>query len=158
MSKEISSVKADSSGRLQADKAMNRLKTDPRITMYAPSATLPGSHHVEPAPAPSGSKRTKTRTPPPKMKGLMAPVKTDGLPEELKACKHLTARDGRRLRWGFNCEGCSLETDRKSRAACRKGVRACAVCRKPGHGARARWHHPNNKGKGKGKASGAAKE
>ena len=86
MSKEISSVKADSSGRLQADEAMNRLKTDPRITMYllplpksAPSATPPGSQRVEPAPAPSSSKRTKTRTPPSKVKGLMAPVKTDGL-------------------------------------------------------------------------------
>ena len=165
MSKEISSVKADSTGRLQADEAMNRLKTDPRITMYllplpksAPWTTPPGSHHVEAAPAPSSSKRTKTRTPPPKVKGLMAPVKTDGLPEELKACKHLTAHDGRRLCWGFNCEGCSLETDHKNPAACRKGVHACAVCRKPGHGARTCWHRPNNKGKGKGKATGAAKE
>ena len=92
------------------------------------------------------------------VKGLMAPVKTDGLPEELKACKHLTAHDGRRLCWGFNCEGCSLETDHKNPAACRKGVHACAVCRKPGHGARTCWHRPNNKGKGKGKATGAAKE
>ena len=127
MSKEITSVKPDASGRMQVDEAMNRLKTDARVTMFVlplprSASSVSAPSQVDPPPPPP-SKRTRTRSPPRK-KGLMAPVKKDNLLEELKGAKFLTAFDGRRLCWSHNCDGCSLDTDGKSPHAPFAGKRA----------------------------------
>ena len=103
-------------------------------------------------PVPPHKPRARTRTPS-KQKGLLAPVKTDNLPAELKGARFLTYHDNRGLCWSHSCEGCKLEASGQP-PSCREGVHACAYCRKPGHGARACWHNPSspnhNKEKGKG--------
>ena len=155
-SKEINQVRAEAGGRMQVDEAILRLWTDPRVTMHL--LPLPrgmaASVKMDDANPPTvfaglerPTKKRKTLK-----KGFLAAPKTEGMPEEMKQCPHYTAHDGRRLCWGFNCDGCNLPTDGKSPPACRKGVRACAVCRKPGRGAKSCWHW-RGKGAGKGQES-----
>ena len=163
ISKEIPQVKALPSGVLPVDEALNRLRTDPRITMHL--LPLPkGMTAAAPSERPSDStqpplKKRKTGS---KGGGLLAAPKTESMPEEMKQCKFYTASDGRRLCWAHNMDGCPLETDHKNPPACRKGVHGCGICRKAGHGARQCWHrNKGSKGAGKGKSqkgTGEAKE
>ena len=160
ISKQVTSLKPDSAGVMQVDQAMLQLKTDPRVTMHLlplPKSAAPASAPAEDdkPPAPHHQQRTRTRTPA-KKKGLLAAVKTENLPAELKSAKFLTYHDNRRLCWSHSCEGCKLEATGQP-PACRKGVHACAYCRKPGHGARSCWNNPPSPSF-KCKASGAAQE
>ena len=165
IAKEVTQVRADSTGKMPVDEAMKKLRHDPRVVMHL--LPLPKGQSGSAAPVddaePSlsrGRKRQRERT-----GGLLAPVKTANLPKELQDCPHLTYSDGRRMCWGFNCNGCQAKVDSKQPPACNRGVHACAWCRKPGHGARKCWFNPANKGKGKGgkgaksgKGQGEAKE
>ena len=77
----------------------------------------------------------------------------DPLPEELKGFQVFDSTRWQKAVCGFNCDGGKIDIDNKMPPACRKGVHACAICRKAGHGASSCGHKPENKGEGKGKVS-----
>ncbi|CAE7679191.1 unnamed protein product [Symbiodinium sp. CCMP2592] len=155
ISKETKRVKVGSDGTMEAEVKLNQLKTDSRVTMHL----LPirgggkpsGSQAIVEVPVlDDANARLKKRRTLDKRRGLMAPVKTATMPQELKACPHHTDSAGRRACWGFNLGRCSLATQ-GSPPTCQKGVHICVTCRKPGHGHFQCWHAGKGKGAGKGK-------
>ena len=161
VSKDIKRVKVGPDGTMEADVALNKLKTHPRVTMHLLPLRSPGkatgSNQVpndvpEFADAPSRPKKRRTLD---NKRGLMAPVKTTTMPPELKACPYYTDANGRRSCWGFNLGTCALAT-KGTPPACQKGVHVCMTCRKPGHGHSQCWHAQKG-GKGSG-SSGKGKK
>ena len=160
VSKDIKRVKVGPDGTMEADVALNKLKTHPRVTMHLLPLRSPGkatgSNQVpndvpEFADAPTRPKKRRTLD---NKRGLMAPVKTTTMPPELKACPYYTDANGRRSCWGFNLGTCALAT-KGTPPACQKGVHVCMTCRKPGHGHSQCWHaQKGGKGSGKGKKGG----
>ena len=142
MSKEIKNVKASSTGEMEADTLLERLRTDPRITMHLlprPKAmsSLASDAGVDGFPASDKSPKKKPRRE--RKTSLTTPVKVDNMPKELKDCKFYTDRSGRRLCWTHNTGTCNAETDGGHPPACKRGVHACMGCGKPGHGWASCW-------------------
>ncbi|CAE7415247.1 unnamed protein product [Symbiodinium sp. CCMP2592] len=107
ISKETKRVKVGSDGKMEAEAKLNQLKTDPRVTMHLlplRGGGRPGGSqaHVEMPDLDDANARLKKRRTLEKKRGLLAPVKTATMPQELKACPHHTDSSGRRACWGFN--------------------------------------------------------
>ncbi|CAE7740635.1 unnamed protein product [Symbiodinium sp. CCMP2592] len=164
MSKEIKNVKASATGEMEADTLLDRLRTDPRITMHllplpkalsslATDSVIDGS--LDGDKNPKKKPRRERRT-----SALTGAVKVDNMPKELKDCKFYTDQSGRRLCWTHNTGTCNAATDGGHPPACKRGVHACMGCRKAGHGWSACWFNKTNGkgkgGKGGGKGSGKA--
>ncbi|CAE7784940.1 unnamed protein product [Symbiodinium sp. CCMP2592] len=164
MSKEIKNVKASATGEMEADTLLDRLRTDPRITMHllplpkalsslATDSVIDGS--LDGDKNPKKKPRRERRT-----SALTGAVKVDNMPKELKDCKFYTDQSGRRLCWTHNTGTCNAATDGGHPPACKRGVHACMGCRKAGHGWSACWFNKANGkgkgGKGGGKGSGKA--
>ncbi|CAE7480360.1 unnamed protein product [Symbiodinium sp. CCMP2592] len=163
MSKEIKNVKASATGEMEADTLLDRLRTDPRITMHllplpkalsslATDSVIDGS--LDGDKNPKKRPRRERRT-----SALTGAVKVDNMPKELKDCKFYTDQSGRRLCWTHNTGTCNAATDGGHPPACKRGVHACMGCRKAGHGWSACcFNKANGKGKGgKGGGKGSGK-
>ncbi|CAE6932646.1 unnamed protein product [Symbiodinium natans] len=97
MSKEVTQVRASSSGAMEADQALRKLRYDPRITMHLlplpKGQAAPPATNADPDSPPPGRGTKRLRG---SQGGLLAPVKTATLPKELQDCPHLTFTDNRR--------------------------------------------------------------
>ncbi|CAE7475642.1 unnamed protein product [Symbiodinium sp. CCMP2592] len=128
MSKEIKNVKASATGEMEADTLLDRLRTDPRITMHllplpkalsslATDAVVDGSLDGDKNPRKKPRRERRTSA-------LTAAVKVDNMPKELKDCKFYTDQSGRRLCWTHNTGTCNAATDGGHPPACKRGVHA----------------------------------
>ncbi|CAE7276646.1 unnamed protein product [Symbiodinium pilosum] len=92
IAKEVSQVRADSTGKMPVGEAVQKLRHDPRVVMHLlplPKGQSSSAVPVNEAEPSRGRKRQRERT-----GGLQAPVKTANLPKELQDCPHLTYSDG----------------------------------------------------------------
>ena len=111
------------------DAHVNRLKTDPRVTMVL--LPLPSNQKVH---GPSGAPTKPSTTRPAASPKRPAKRKTRaerGCPEELE--KYNIKVLAEQVCWNYNLkDGCQLPTHGKP-ARCQRGLHMCANCHKPGH-------------------------
>ena len=118
-------------GTKPLDVSMSKLMLDSRVQMWLlpvvasqtgklqapPNVDLPDT---VPSDVPTPPKKTRLRK---KAKKVM--------PDALKGCKKFVKGP---CCWGFNLEGCSLETKvAEGLPRCQKGFHVCMFCHKPGH-------------------------
>ncbi|CAE7215287.1 unnamed protein product [Symbiodinium sp. CCMP2592] len=129
MASDVPSLKPSTAGEYPLGKALDALRTDPRITMYL-MATWGRAPDVKvkdcPEP-PSAVAVQKRRLPLPSIRhqdGVQA-TKARTMPAELKNA-HQKTEDGKPICWDHNCAGCKAKTEGDP-PRCPRGVHAAAI-------------------------------
>ncbi|CAE7717441.1 unnamed protein product [Symbiodinium sp. CCMP2592] len=153
MASEVPSLKPSAAGEYPLGKALDALRTDPRITMYlmatwgrAPDVKVQDIEQGSPAKPGEGMSRAAKRrrrakeaataakhtTPAGRGTGAQATAaqatKTRTMPAELKDA-HQKTEDGKPICWDHNCAGCKAKTEGDP-PRCPRGVHVCAYCRR----------------------------
>ncbi|CAE7292334.1 unnamed protein product [Symbiodinium sp. CCMP2592] len=152
MASEVPSLKPSPAGEYPLGKALDALRTDPRITMYlmatwgrAPDVKVQDPDHGPPAKPGEGLSRAAKRrrrakgaataakdTTPGRGTGAQATAaqatKARTMPAELKNA-HQKTEDGKPICWDHNCAGCKAKTEGDP-PRCPRGVHVCAYCRR----------------------------
>ena len=104
---------------------------DSRVQVWLlPSPSGLASKSCVPGSVEQGSEVTDTAPPPPKKPRLRKKAKKV-IPDALKSCKKFAKGP---CCWGFNLDGCALETKVvEGLPRCQKGFHVCMFCHKPGH-------------------------
>ncbi|CAE7700800.1 unnamed protein product [Symbiodinium sp. CCMP2592] len=155
MASEVPSLKPSTAGEYPLGKALDALRTDPRITMYlmatwgrAPDVKVQDPDQGPPAKPGEGLSRAAKRrrrakeaataakhTTPGRSTGAQATAaqatKARTMPAELKNA-HQKTEDGKPICWDHNCAGCKAKTEGDP-PRCPRGVHVCAYCRRVGH-------------------------
>ena len=123
--------KARPDGSKPLNDALKSLMIDSRVQVWLlPSPSGLANKSCVPGSVEQGSEGTDTAPPPPKKPRLRKKAKKV-IPDALKSCKKFAKGP---CCWGFNLDGCALETKVvEGLPRCQKGFHVCMFCHKPGH-------------------------
>ena len=118
-------------GTKPLDVSMSKLMLDSRVQMWLLPVVASQASKIQAPPSVDLTDTVPSDVPTPPKKIRLRKKAKKVMPDALKGCKKFIKGP---CCWGFNLEGCSLETKvAEGLPRCQKGFHVCMFCHKPGH-------------------------